>query len=150
MPIDTIFFDIGNTLLFPDHEKTLAPLRRRGVRPTDAQLHSAECVARQEMELLLSRNHKVDQQYWETYYSHLLRELGISDVPLRLELVSLARTPSSWTRIMTGTFETLESLKRKYRAGSDFEFQRPHGRVASGLRSAQLLRARDRLRQSRI
>lgn len=117
MPIEVIFFDVGNTLVFPDHEKTLAPLWKRGIRPTEQQLFAAERVARQEMDLLISRTRKVDQQYWETYYSHLLRSLGISDVSLRLELVSLARTSSNWSRVRPGTMELLGRMKSKYRLG---------------------------------
>lgn len=115
MPIEVIFFDVGNTLVFPDHEKTLAPLWDRGIRPTEVQLLAAERVARQETDLLVSRTRKVDQQYWEIYYSHLLRTLGLSDVSLRLELVSLARTSSNWSRIRPGTMDVLDALKRKYR-----------------------------------
>lgn len=117
MPIEVIFFDVGNTLLFPDHEKTLAPLWARGIHPDEVQLQAAERVARQEMDLLVSQTRKVDQQYWETYYSHLLRTLGISDVSLRLELVSLARTSSNWSRIKPGTVEVLEAMKKSYRLG---------------------------------
>lgn len=118
MPIGVIFFDVGNTLLFPDHEKTLAPLWKRGIHPTEAQLQGSERVARQEMDLLVSRTRKVDQQYWETYYSHLLRALGITDVSLRLELVSLARTSSNWSRIRPGTLEVLDTIKKQYRLGA--------------------------------
>jgi putative hydrolase of the HAD superfamily len=118
MPIEVIFFDVGNTLLFPDHEKTLAPLWNRGIRPDEAQLQGAERVARQEMDLLVSRTRKVDQQYWETYYSHLLRTLGITDISLRLELVSIARTSSNWSRIRPGTLEVLDAIKKKYRLGA--------------------------------
>jgi len=117
MPIEVVFFDVGNTLLFPDHEKTLAPLWRRGIRPTDAQLFAAERVARQEMDLFVSQTRKVDQQYWETYYAHLLRTLNISDISLRLELVNLVRTSSNWSRMHPGTTEVLESMRRKYRLG---------------------------------
>ena len=115
MPIEVIFFDVGNTLVFPDHEKTLAPLWDRSIRPTEVQLLAAERVARQETDLLVSRTRKVDQQYWEIYYGHLLRTLGLSDVSLRLELVSLARTSSNWSRIRPGTMDVLAALKKKYR-----------------------------------
>jgi HAD superfamily hydrolase (TIGR01509 family) len=115
MPIQAIFFDVGNTLLFPDHEKTLAPLFERNIHPTQAQLQSAERVARQETDLMVSRTRKVDQQYWEIYYSRLLHELGLSDISLRLELVNLARTSSNWSRMNPGTLEILGELKKKYR-----------------------------------
>src|SRR5262249_38656218 len=115
MLIEVVFFDVGNTILFPDHEKTLAPLWRRGIRPTEAQLFEAERVARQEMDLVVSRTRKVDLQYWETYYSHLLRTLSVNDVSLRLELVNLARTSSNWSRMRPGTIDVLESMRPNYR-----------------------------------
>lgn len=117
MPIEVVFFDVGNTLLFPDHEKTLAPLWSRGVRPTEAQLFAAERVARQEMDLIVSQTRKVDLQYWETYYAYLLRTLKIGDISLRLELVNLARTSSNWSRMLPGTTEVLDLMKAKYRLG---------------------------------
>jgi putative hydrolase of the HAD superfamily len=85
------------------------------VRPTEAQLYSAERVARQEMDLLITRTRKVDQQYWETYYAHLLSVLGITDVSLRLELVALARTSGNWTQVRPHTREILSELRSDYR-----------------------------------
>ena len=117
MSLEVIFFDVGNTLVFPDREKTLAPLWKRGVHPTEAQLSAAERVARQETDLLVSRTRKVDQQYWEIYYAHLLHKLGISDVSLRLELVSLTRTSANWSQLRPGTTEVLGAMKQKYRLG---------------------------------
>jgi putative hydrolase of the HAD superfamily len=113
--IDALFFDVGNTLIFADHPKTLAPLWERGVRPSPTQLLAAERVARQELDLLLAKTRKVDQQYWETYYGHLLSTLGITDISLRLQLVSLARTSGNWTQVLPGTQELLQRLRRKYR-----------------------------------
>ncbi|MBV9438205.1 MAG: HAD family hydrolase [Acidobacteria bacterium] len=130
MPIEAILFDVGNTLLFPDHEKTLRPLWERGIRPTESQLNAAERVARQETDLLLSRNKKVDQQYWEIYYAHLLHTVGVSNVSLRLELVSLARTSSNWSRMQSGTLDVLKDLKGKYRLGA---ISNSDGRMAERL-----------------
>ena len=115
MSIEVIFFDVGGTLLFPDHEKTLIPLWNRGVHPTEAQLLVAERAARRDMDQLVSRTAKVDQSYWDTYYSRLLSEVGVSDGALHGELVKLIRTSANWSRMRPGTFEALASLKRKYR-----------------------------------
>jgi putative hydrolase of the HAD superfamily len=116
MPIDVVFFDVGNTLLFPDHYKTLTPLWSRGIRPTETQLYRAERVARREMDRIVATR-KVDQQYWETYYSHLLTELAVSDLSFSSELVSLVRTSSNWSRMRPGTKEVLAAAKQKYRLG---------------------------------
>lgn len=117
MAIDVVFFDVGNTLLFPDHEKTLAPLWSRNIRPTEAQLYAAERVARLEMDRIVAQTRKVDQRYWETYYSHLLRELGMTDVSITSELVRLARTSSNWSQMRPGTKEVLAATKQKNRLG---------------------------------
>src|SRR5438270_9169414 len=135
MPIEVVFFDVGNTLLFPDHEKTLAPLWNRGIHPTEAQLFAAERVARQDMDLIVSQTRKVDQQYWESYYAHLLRTLKVNDISLRLELVSLARTSSNWSRMLPGTIEVLELMKTKYRLGV---ISNSDGRMAERLASIGL------------
>lgn len=115
MPIEAIFFDVGGTLLFPDHEKTLVPFWNRGVRPTEAQLLVAERAARKEMDRIVSHTAKVDQSYWDTYYSRLLQELQIDDTALHAELVRLVRTSANWSRMLPGTFEALSSLKAQYR-----------------------------------
>lgn len=113
--LDAIFFDVGNTLVFQNQENTLAPLWQRGIRPTESQLYSAERTARQEIDLLISRARRVDQQYWETYYSHLLSTLEIREVSLRLELVALARTSANWTHVRPHTREILNDLRQDYR-----------------------------------
>lgn len=115
MPIEAIFFDVGGTLLFPDHEKTLVPLWNRGVRPTEAQLLVAERAARKEMDQLVSQTARIDQSYWDTYYSRLLEELRLDDTAIHGELVSLVRTSANWSRMLPGTFEVLSTLKAKYR-----------------------------------
>jgi putative hydrolase of the HAD superfamily len=115
MLIEVIFFDVGGTLLFPDHEKTLVPLWNRHLHPSEAQLLVAERAARKEMDQIASQTAKVDQSYWDTYYSRLLRELEIHDDVLHGELVKLVRTSANWSRMRPGTFEALASLKRKYR-----------------------------------
>jgi putative hydrolase of the HAD superfamily len=115
MAIEVIFFDVGGTLLFPDHEKTLVPLWNHGVRPTEAQLLVAERAARKGMDQVVSQTTKVDQSYWDTYYSRLLSEIGVNDGELHAQLVRLIRTSANWSRMRPGTFEVLASLKRKFR-----------------------------------
>lgn len=115
MAIEVIFFDVGGTLLFPDHDKTLVPLWNRGVHPTQEQLLAAERTARKQMDQRVSQTAKVDQSYWDSYYSQLLTELQVHDNALHAELVKLVRTSANWSRMRPGTFETLASLKRKYR-----------------------------------
>jgi HAD superfamily hydrolase (TIGR01509 family) len=48
----------------------------------------------------------------------LLHTLNLTDISLRLELVSLARTSSNWSRIRPGTLEVLDAIKKKCRLGA--------------------------------
>src|SRR5690242_18928958 len=67
------------------------------------------------MDQIASRTAKVDQSYWDTYYSRLLRELEVHDDVLHGELVKLVRTSANCSRMRPGTFEALAWRKRKYR-----------------------------------
>ena len=73
-----IFFDAGNTLVFPNLERTLAPLHARGLRPTLEQLHAAERAAKHKLDAgeLRTQSNSVDYNYWHTYYSQAARFLG--------------------------------------------------------------------------
>jgi hypothetical protein len=55
MTIEVMFFDVDCTLLFPDREKTLVALWKRGLRPTEAQFFVAECWTRKEMDQIVSQ-----------------------------------------------------------------------------------------------
>jgi len=50
MLLRAIFFDAGNTLVFPNLERTLAPLHARGIRPEREQLHAAERTAKRKLD----------------------------------------------------------------------------------------------------
>lgn len=117
-PITSIFFDAGNTLVFANLERTLAPLHARGVRPQREQLHAAERRAKAE----LDRAHAAaaghtDRGYWETYYSCLLHALGLNDPGLRDALVASTRVSGNWDVVLPGTRGALLELGRKYRLG---------------------------------
>ena len=74
MSIKTVFFDAGNTLVFGDSERILAPLAARGVSPTQEQLYAAERVAKRRLDEARAHHTSVDAQFWDIYYSHLLAE----------------------------------------------------------------------------
>ena len=115
MRLEAIFFDAGGTLFYPNRSAILAPLYERGLHPTDAQLYAAERHAKQDLDAVAARTHKVDQQYWENYYGYLLQSLNLNDVSLRLALVNAARTSSNWGYVMPGTREILKQLAANYK-----------------------------------
>ena len=116
--LTTIFFDAGNTLVFANAERTLAPLHGRGVRPQAQQLHAAERQAKAELDRAnAGSGHYTDRQYWDTYYGFLLKSLGIEDTGLHDALVTASRTSGNWDVVRPGTREILLQLARKYRLG---------------------------------
>ena len=115
--LTTIFFDAGNTLVFANRERTLAPLHTRGIRPTAQELYAAEREAKAELDRASGNAPYTDRQFWGTYYSRLLNSLDIEDSELHDALVAATRRSENWNVVLPGTRETLLQLGRKYRLG---------------------------------
>jgi putative hydrolase of the HAD superfamily len=113
---NAIFFDVGNTLLFPNRDVILRPLHGRGVRPTIEQWHSIERKTKKEFDSQM-RSGTVDHGFWHLFYTHLLGELGIDDDSLRNTLTDSTRVSANWCVIPPGTREILDRLGRQYRIG---------------------------------
>lgn len=112
--VRALFFDAGNTLVFADRSKTLAPLTSRGLTVTEPQIHAAERAARQFRDAnAASQSNNPDLQYWHIYYRQLLG--SSADETLISELVAVARTSSNWSVPPPGLRDVLSSLRRKYR-----------------------------------
>ena len=73
----TIFFDVGNTLLFPNRARILAPLQSKGVIPSPEQLAALERRTKKEFDHMLEANGHADHSFWYIFYTHLLEELGV-------------------------------------------------------------------------
>ena len=120
MPLTTIFFDAGNTLVFPELERTLAPLIARGHQPTTEQLHASERAAKQKLDATIMEATGAvgtDFKYWHEYYSHLLAQLHVSDSGLCGALVSASRVSANWSRLIPGTSEDLKRLSKTFQLG---------------------------------
>ncbi len=117
MPIDAIFFDAGNTLVFPDPSLTLAPLADHPVRPTQEQLFGAERHAKHQLDAGHSHgDFGVDAHYWQTFYAHLLHDMGVAhDAALLDALAAASRRSANWRTVRPGTHETLSALRDRYR-----------------------------------
>jgi HAD superfamily hydrolase (TIGR01509 family) len=115
MPLTALFFDVGNTLLFPNRDRMLRPLHQRGVFPSDEQLREVERQTKREFDVLEEGDSSVDHGFWRIYYSHLLDQLSIKDEALCHELVTLTRISANWCDIRPGTREALLRLAEKYR-----------------------------------
>ena len=124
MPLEAIFFDAGNTLVFPDRAKTLAPLLKRGIEPSQEELWAAERVARKSRDAAAGTadRRQVDNDYWAIYYEALFREMERAgknvaqpDAALLAELIRCARTAGNWDIVRDGTRETLLDMMRMFR-----------------------------------
>ena len=113
-PLKAIFFDVGNTLLFPDRTHILAPLHQRKLTPSLDQWHAIERKTKKEFDDILQHDGKADHGFWYLFYSHLLPELGVHDDALRDTLVNATRISANWCDIRPGTRETLQRLARRY------------------------------------
>src|SRR5207253_6055716 len=73
--LKAIFFDVGNTLLFPNRAKILAPLYEREISPPPRLLRALECRTKIEFDAIVERG-PADHGFWFLFYSHLMDELG--------------------------------------------------------------------------
>jgi HAD superfamily hydrolase (TIGR01509 family) len=113
-PLKVIFFDVGNTLLFPDRSHILAPLHQQKLTPSLEQWHAIERKTKKEFDEILKHDGRSDFSFWYLFYSHLLEELGVHDDALRDALVDATRISANWRDIRPGTRETLLRLGRRY------------------------------------
>lgn len=118
MKLEAIFFDAGGTLVFPDPQRTLAPLIEINRAPTQAQLYAAERDAKRQLDEARAHGSTgVDARYWQLFYDRLLHDLGIDDLGIRDRLVVATRAGINWRRVPPGTREALQRLRRQYRLG---------------------------------
>lgn len=115
MGLRAIFFDAGNTLVFPDRDQTLAPLKSRGVAVSEETIFAAERAARRFLDANFSGDPKqVDQRYWNVYFGEMLG--GFPQLhDLLPELAAASRNSANWGIVRPGTREQLLRLKQKYR-----------------------------------
>jgi putative hydrolase of the HAD superfamily len=107
-----IFFDVGNTLLFPNRARMLAPLPANR-HPTLLQWQALERRTKQEFDRGMMGG-KVDHGFWWTFHTHLLEELGTVDYGIRDALVANTQDSANWDQILPGTREALERIRCDY------------------------------------
>jgi HAD superfamily hydrolase (TIGR01549 family) len=109
-----IFFDVGNTLLFPNRERIHAPLTERGFSPDGELLRNLECTVKNQFDAGMAKNGSTDHSFWWMFYSRLLQDIGIEDDILRDHLVETIRQSANWDIIPTGTREHLQRIASQY------------------------------------
>jgi putative hydrolase of the HAD superfamily len=110
-----LFFDVGNTLLFPNRKRMLQALHERQMFPSDELLREVERQTKREFDSLLANNSSVDHGFWHIYYSRLLEKLQLPDEMVRVDLVSRTRVSANWCEIRPGTRDALRRLSKRYR-----------------------------------
>ena len=115
MPPSALFFDVGNTLLFPNPKLMLRALHDRQVFPSEELLREIERRTKPEFDSLLESHASIDHGFWHIYYSRLLTELDLEDDHICADLVFRTRISANWCEIRPGTREILQGLKNKYR-----------------------------------
>lgn len=113
--ITTIFFDVGNTLLFPNRERIHAPLTDRGLTPDPELLRDLERRTKNQFDARMAQNGSTDHSFWSMFYTDLLTEIGLNDDAVRDELVSSIRNSANWDQARPGTRELLQQIAARYR-----------------------------------
>ncbi len=117
MAIEALFFDVGNTLLFPNRKKMLQSLHARQVFPSEEMLQRIERETKQRFDELVESHSAIDHGFWWMFYSRLLSELEIPDENTCADLVARTQTSSNWCDVRPGTREALLRLGNRYRLG---------------------------------
>jgi putative hydrolase of the HAD superfamily len=107
-----IFFDVGNTLLFPNRTKMLAPISSDR-HPTLEQWQALERRTKREFDQGMLGG-RVDHGFWWTFHTYLLQDLG-EDTGIREVLVENTQKSANWDQILPGTREALDRISRKFR-----------------------------------
>ena len=116
-PLKTIFFDIGNTLLFPDRAHILKPLLARGVTPSLEHWHAIERDTKRKFDDIVEHGGPADHGFWHMFYAQLLDDLQIKDDTLHASLVEATRISANWSDMRAGTCEALQRIGTGYPLG---------------------------------
>ncbi len=113
--IRTIFFDAGNTLIFPDYFVIQKVLREFGIKATVAKIRHAE------YEALAASQKAKGTQSWNVYFSIWLKMAGAKEENVKeiyARLWEKHRQKNLWSLVEESAVETLAELKkRQYKLG---------------------------------
>ena len=107
-----IFFDVGNTLLFPNRAKILAPISSDR-HPTLEQWQALERRTKREFDQGMQTG-RVDHSFWWTFHTHLLEELK-HNTSVREALVENTQNSANWDQILPGTRAVLDRIRQNFR-----------------------------------
>jgi HAD superfamily hydrolase (TIGR01509 family) len=108
-----IFFDVGNTLLFPNRSKMLAPIASDR-HPTLEQWQALERRTKIEFDRGIESG-RVDRGFWWIFHTYLLNDLNEGRDGLVQDLVRNTRDSANWDQLLPSTRAVLERIRQKYR-----------------------------------
>jgi HAD superfamily hydrolase (TIGR01509 family) len=107
-----VFFDVGNTLLFPNRARILAALPADR-HPTLEQWQALERRTKKEFDEGMVGG-RVDHSFWWTFHTYLLEELNLLEDGRRDVLIENTQKSANWDEILPGTREALERIGGNY------------------------------------
>jgi len=114
--VRVIFFDVGNTLLFPNRSRMLAPITSDR-HPTLAEWQARERQTKREFDRGMQSG-KIDHGFWWMFHSSLLEDIGENASTrdaLLPELVRNTQNSANWDQILPGTCEALKRIGQDFR-----------------------------------
>jgi HAD superfamily hydrolase (TIGR01509 family) len=121
VPLRAIFFDAGNTLIYPRVEELAADLTRQGYPASAEDFYAAERAGKQKLDEWLWPQIRrgvvprtIDHYYWGEYLKALVERLGVPE-PERLRLMQRVaegfRDITLWSLVLPETPPFLEALR---------------------------------------
>jgi HAD superfamily hydrolase (TIGR01549 family) len=107
-----VFFDVGNTLLFPNRARILAALPADR-HPTLEQWQALERRTKKEFDEGMVGG-RVDHSFWWTFHTYLLEEVNLLEDGLRDVLIENTQKSANWDEILPGTREAIERIGGDY------------------------------------
>lgn len=107
-----VFFDVGNTLLFPNRTRVLAPLPTEK-HPTLEAWQALERRTKREFDQGMTAG-KADRSFWWTFHTHLLAQCDAAHSDIRDQLIENTHLSVNWDQILPGTREALDRIARQY------------------------------------
>jgi putative hydrolase of the HAD superfamily len=107
-----IFFDVGNTLLFPNRPRLLEPIATEK-HPSLEGWQAIERRTKLEFDQGLISG-AVDHSFWWNFYTHLLNDVGALDDGIRDALVKNTHSSANWDQIRPGTRDALDRIRERH------------------------------------
>ena len=134
-PIRAIFFDAGNTLLYPRLDERARDLTEAGYPARVEDFHAAERAAKEKLDVWLWPQIRkgevprtIDHYYWAEYLALLMGKIGVpeSEHPRLIQMmIEGFRNIRTWSVVMPETPGYLASLKEQgYFPRGNFQFRR--------------------------